>query len=109
MSFYKIYVGEISQERKEDWFRKDDNPYAVCAGDELVKLYCHGGQWRIADGFLRDHVDVDWGSIAWKGNKEEIKAFFENCKLDLSGLCALENGRDYAVVFIECAPSDCYL
>lgn len=106
MSFYKLYVGEISQERTEDWFRNDNNPYAVCTGEELVKLYCSGGDWAIADQLLRDHVDVDWGSIAWRANKAEIVAFFKECKLDLATLTALEKGKDYAVVFIECAPSD---
>lgn len=106
MSFYKLYVGEISPERKENWFRSDDNPYAVCTGEELVKVYCSGGDWGIADQMLRDHVDIDWGSIAWRARKEEIIAFFKECKLDPSALSSLGSGKDYAVVFIECAPSD---
>ena len=106
MSFYKLYVGEISPERKEDWFCADDNPYAVCVGEELVKAHCSGGDWRIADQLLRSHVDVDWGSIAWQGSKDEILSLFTACKLSTEALAALENGKDYAVVFIECAPSD---
>lgn len=109
MSFYKIYVGEISPERKEDWFCKDDNPYRVCTGEPVIKQYCAGGDWSIADRLLRDHVDVDWGSMAWRANKDEIRAFFEECRLDCASITALKKEKDYAVVFIECAPSDCYL
>lgn len=109
MSFYKIYVGEMSQERKEDWFCKDNNPYKVCAGEPIIKQYCGGGDWGIADRMLRDHVNVDWGSIAWRANKDEVRVFLQACQLDSTKVVALETGKDYAVVFIECAPSDCYL
>ena len=109
MSFYKLYVGEISPERKADWFRPDTNPDGFCADDEIVRVFCSGGDWRIADSVLRDRVDVDWGSMAWHGRKEEITAFFQACKLNDAPLAALENEKEYAVVFIECAPSDSYL
>ena len=32
---YRLIVGKISQEREADWFRKDENPYAVWEGKSL--------------------------------------------------------------------------
>ena len=59
-----------------------------------------------ADEMLRDHVDVDWGSIAWRANKAELLRFFEVCKLNVSSLKQLEPAKDYAVVFIEAVWGD---
>lgn len=98
---YKLIVGKISPEREADWFRKDENPYAVWEGKSLVEHICIGSTWVTADEMLRDHVDVDWGSIAWHANKVELTRLFEVCRLDASSLKVLEAAKDYVVVFIE--------
>lgn len=98
---YKLIVGNISSERQTDWFRKDENPYAVWEGTSIIEEICIGSTWVTADAMLRDHVDVDWGSIAWRANKAELMRFFEDCKLNVSSLKQLEPATDYAVVFIE--------
>lgn len=98
---YKLIVGNISPARREDWFRKDENPYAVWDGIPLGEEICTGGVWMTADEMLRDRVNIDWGSIAWKANKEELLPFFEVCKLNTSLLDGLSESIDYAVVFIE--------
>ena len=69
---YKLIVGNISSERQDDWFRKDENPYAVWEGKSIIEEICIGSTWVTADAMLRDHVDVDWGSIAWKANKRHF-------------------------------------
>ena len=98
---YKLIVGNISSERQIDWFRKDENPYAVWEGTAIAEETCIGSTWVTADEMLRDHVDVDWGSIAWRANKAELIRFFEVCELNISSLKQLEPAKDYAVVFIE--------
>lgn len=98
---YKLIVGKISSEREADWFLKDENPYAVWEGNSLVEQICIGSTWVTADEMLRDHVDVDWGSIAWHANKAELTRLFDVCRLDTSSLKALQSAKDYAVVFIE--------
>ena len=100
---YKIVVGNISSTRLLDWFQKDENPYAVWEGPILVSAECNVASWRTADEFLRDHVDVDWGSVAWRANKQEISTFFDSCRWDLAPLKVLEPNVDYAGVFIESA------
>ena len=98
---YKLIVGNISSERQIDWFRKDETPYAVWEGTAIAEETCIGSTWVTADEMLRDHVDVDWGSIAWRANKAELIRFFEVCELNISSLKQLEPAKDYAVVFIE--------
>ena len=103
---YKLIVGNISSERQIDWFRKDENPYAVWEGTTIAEETCIGSTWVTADEMLRDHVDVDWGSIAWRANKAELIRFFEVCELNISSLKQLEPAKDYAVVFIEAVWGD---
>ena len=103
---YKLIVGNISSERQIDWFRKDENPYAVWEGSAIAEETCIGSTWVTADEMLRDHVDVDWGSIAWRANKAELIRFFEVCELNISSLKQLEPAKDYAVVFIEAVWGD---
>ena len=98
---YKIYVGEISPARKENWFHNDENPYAVWEGDAIATEICLIGTLSVARKMLREEVDIDWGSSAWKGNKQEIYAFFEACKFNTAPLKILQDNTDYAVVFLE--------
>lgn len=98
---YRLIVGKISAERQADWFRSDDNPYSVWDGDALIRITCTIGTPVSADEYLRDRVNVDWGSVAWKANKQELTRFFHAQKFNLSALKALAPGTDYAVVFIE--------
>lgn len=98
---YKIIVGRISPNRQADWYCKDDNPYAVWEGDPLVQVACTGGVWATADELLRERVDIDWGSIAWKASPEEITRFFQVCGLNPADLKRLRENEVYAVVFIE--------
>jgi len=45
--------------------------------------------------------------MAWRASKKELAAFLGECMLDRTALTSLENGKDYAVVFIESAQADC--
>ena len=98
---YKLIVGKISAERQADWFCNNDNPYAVWEGDALIRITCTIGTSASANEYLRDRVNVDWGSVAWKASKQELTSFFQSQKINISALKALDPGTDYAVVFIE--------
>lgn len=104
---YKLIVGEISRERKEKWNTSNDNPYAVWEGKEFASEICRISALSSADYCLRSRVDVDWGSVAWKGNRQEISRLFEAERLDQSGLKGLKEGRDYAVLFLELCWAEC--
>ena len=97
---YKMIVGEIGSMRKEKWDLKNDNPYAVWDGKPFAAENCRISALSSADYCLRNQVDVDWGSVAWKGNAREIGRLFEAERLDASGLKDLKPEKDYAVLFL---------
>ena len=104
---YKMIVGEIGSMRREKWDIPNDNPYSVWDGKAYAAENCRISALSSADYCLRDRVDVDWGSVAWKGNDREIRRVFEAERLDASGLTGLVPGKDYAVLFLELCWADC--
>ena len=104
---YKMIVGEIGSMRKDKWDLKNDNPYSVWDGRPFAAETCRISALSSADFCLRNRVDVDWGSVAWKGNAGEIRRLFEAERLDSTGLNALKEGKDYAVLFLEIALPIC--
>ena len=104
---YKMIVGEIGSMRKEKWDLKNDNPYAVWDGRPFAAENCRISALSSADYCLRNRLDVDWGSVAWKGSAEQIRRVFRAERLNDSGLAALEEGKDYAVLFLELALPVC--
>lgn len=97
---YKMIVGEIGSMRKEKWDIINNNPYAVWDGKPYAAEKCRISALSSADYCLRNRVDVDWGSVAWKGNAKEIRRLFEAERLDDSGLKRLTPGKEYAVLFL---------
>ena len=97
---YKMIVGEIGSTRKEKWDIQNNNPYAVWDGKPFASEVCRISALSSADFCLRNRVDVDWGSVAWKGNAKEIGRLFEAERLDASGLKDLKPEKDYAVLFL---------
>ena len=104
---YKMIVGEIGSMRRNKWDIKNDNPYSVWDGKPFAAENCRISALSSADYCLRNRVDVDWGSVAWKGNAKEICRLFEAERLDASGLKDLKPGKDYAVLFLELALPVC--
>ena len=104
---YKMIVGEISRPRREKWDLKSDNPYSVWDGKAYAAENCRISALSSADYCLRNRLDVDWGSVAWKGNAKEIEKLFEAERLNDTGLHSLEEGKDYAVLFLEIALPVC--
>ena len=98
---YKMIVGEIGSMRKNKWDLKNDNPYSVWDGKPFAAETCRISALSSADYCLRSRVDVDWGSVAWKGNAWEIRRLFEAERLNSAGLKDLKEGKDYAVLFLE--------
>jgi len=94
-------VGEISRERKRKWDLENRNPYSVWDGKALAAENCRISALSSADYCLRDRVEVDWGRIAWKGNKKEISRLFEAERLNGASIEALDSHKEYAVMFLE--------
>ena len=97
---YKMIVGEIGKQRRENWNVSNDNPYAGWEGTPYSVEACRISALSSADYCLRNRVDVDWGSVAWKGTAKEIRRLFEAERLDPAGLKDLHPEKDYAVLFL---------
>jgi hypothetical protein len=104
---YKLVVGHISHARKKDWNRIDENPYSVWDGKPIAAQVCTISALSSADYCLRNRIEVDWGSVAWKGRRKEILRLFEAEGLDTSPLRQLNPWKNYAVIFIEFCWADC--
>lgn len=83
---YRIIVGEMERPERK-----------------LAAEKCRISALSSADFCLRDRVDVAWGRIRWKGNRQEIRRLFEAERLDSGVLEHLDSGKDYAVMFLGCA------
>ena len=104
---YKMIVGEIGRQRREKWDIQNDNPYSVWDGKPYAAEVCRISALSSADYCLRERVEVDWGSIAWKGRPDQIRRVFEAERLDASGLEALHPEKDYAVLFLGLCFAEC--
>lgn len=104
---YKLVVGEISSARKKKWAINNTNPYSVWDGRALAAENCRISALSSADYCLRDRVEVDWGRIAWKGNRQEIRRLFDAERLNGAALDGLDGQKDYAVLFLELYGADC--
>ncbi len=104
---YKIVVGQISKARKQNWGLRNENPYSVWDGKALTAQECRISALSSADFCLRNRIEVDWGSVAWKGNRREIQRLFRAEGLNCAPLEQLSLLGDYAVIFIEYSWAGC--
>ena len=101
MSEYRIRIGEIAPEYQGNWTSAED-PFDIIPGIAInfCVSICEG--MCAAREHLHDEYQVDWGSWAWRGTKEEIEKVVSESwpNLDIS-LEKLEVGKEYAFVYIE--------
>ena len=104
---YKIVVGSISAARKNNWELVNPNPYSVWDGKPLAVCNCRISALSSADYCLRSRIEVDWGTVAWKGRPEEIRRLFVAELLEEELLSGLREGEEYAVIFLEFCWESC--
>ena len=101
-TMYRISIGEISKDRVKNWNLGDDNPYAVIKGKAMYSKTCDIYGIMDCQKYLRDKIQIDWGSWAFKADRKELEDLFKRRNWGFGLLDKrLENGKDYAVVFIE--------
>lgn len=108
------YFGELSEERKINWYHNDENPYGVLVSPIFLERKGHR-LLDVGNKYFHDRIQIDWGSFAWKCNPEEILKFLDDNKDTLPWLIKdedqmIESVRAYlsekgdvayGVVFIE--------
>lgn len=105
MTMCRCVYGELSNQRKENWYHDDENPFIILKWEKRIYSAEGIGFPSLATQYLRDRVQIDWGSFAWKASKEELLHFADRISCgELEDPDCLEDGIEYGVVFIE----DCY-
>lgn len=89
---YQIIVEEIGAEKKPRRSLWTEKP--------LAEAPCRISALSSADYCLRFREEVDWGRIAFRGNKAEIHRLFEAERLNSAGLERLSDHREYTVLFL---------
>ena len=102
MTMCRCSYGELSNQRRENWYDDDDNPFVVLKWEK--KIHCLEGITfpSVANRYLRDCVQIDWGSFAWKATREELLTLTKHLSGGrLEDSRCLKDGIEYGVVFIE--------
>jgi len=95
-------VGIISEKWDRDWFGvQDDNPFGVLS-ESVVEISALGIGFDLARKYLRDERTIDWGSLAWRGSRDDfIQLARELRNDDSSAFDFMHEGKMYGLVFIE--------
>lgn len=95
-----LYYGEIRPDKLATW-RDNDNPYKILVENhEITKA----GGWKFLFDYEKlffDKVQVDWGSFAYKGTKEQILKLMELVKCERDEVNNLVDCDIYGIVFVE--------
>ncbi|MBO4219408.1 MAG: hypothetical protein J5933_00585 [Clostridia bacterium] len=100
---YGFYYGVISETGKTVWDDAELSPFDVLEKNIHIDLHA---SWLDAFGWarknLRDEVQVDWGSFAWKCTGNDLlhlKEYKPDC--DIEDQDEIVPDKEYGVVFIE--------
>lgn len=77
------------------------DPYDILEDDKEV---CGIGAWdflNIAGKIFGESKPIDWGSHAYKCNREQLKQLMAKTGCAVKGLDEMDESEDYAIVFIE--------
>lgn len=98
---FRVYYGEISESRKENWDNGEENPYDVLVSNKKISGYDWMSFFAIARTYLKEEIQIDWGSFAWKGCKSDILKLKKDWHAKLEDETFLKEDVEYGVVFIE--------
>ena len=96
-----VCYGEISESRKENWDNGEENPYDVLVANKKISGYDWMSFLASARTYLKEEIQIDWGSYAWKGCKSDILKLKKDWHAKLEDETFLEEDVEYGVVFIE--------
>ena len=94
------YVGELSDERKMNWNCKNNDPYTVLKKRNPMIRGAHS-LLSVGDKYFRERIQVDWGSFAWKCNKEELERFMKENDVTFKKQPELDDRKEYGILFID--------
>lgn len=98
---YTIYYGEISAVRKAKWNNGEDNPYDVLECNKKISCTNWISFLAAARKYLKDEIQIDWGSYAWKGTKDDILKLCKAINGEVQDSKNLKDCIEYGIIFIE--------
>lgn len=95
-------VGIVSEEWNRDWFGiQDDNPFVILS-ETMVEISALDIGFDLARKYLKDERVIDWGSLAWRGSRDDFTLLAKELKwVDSSEFDFMREGELYGLVFIE--------
>jgi len=100
---YRIYYGEISDDRLIKWDNGDDNPFKVLKTSFSIarpRSWMDFIFWARKN--LSDKIQIDWGSFAWKCTGNDIMRLASDIQDSIiEGFDEIDPDKVYGVVFIE--------
>ena len=94
------YFGEISETRKQQWEQKEDaSPNSLFKWQREINT-TQNAVIRNVKKFLHDEIQTDWGTRAYKGNKEDFSRFFTAIDLPDEAK-SLEKNKIYVFAAVE--------
>ena len=96
------YIGAISPDWAANWNAAQGSPFDVVV-DPKIKISPPSGNYPFFDleKHLADKRDIDWGSGAWRGKKEDFERLLTDWRMDLGQIGFMNDEGLYAFVFIE--------
>ena len=100
---HRFYYGTITETGKKAWDDVEMSPFDILEKNRDINLRA---SWLDAFGWarknLRDEIQVDWGSFAWKCTGKNLLQLKEDKpRSDIEDLEMIEPDKEYGVVFIE--------
>ena len=99
-----VYIGELTDYALNNWLEADE-PFDLLKkeNEEAVSLNWIEFMWW-ANSNLRDEFQVDWGSFAWRCDKEDMTRFCNDYKTEPwedEFISQMDPNKEYGAVLIE--------
>lgn len=95
-----MYYGIVKPERLATW-ESNENPYDIL---EKNSSFVGASGWNFldrAEKILKDKVQVDWGSFAYKASYQDLVSLRQALKCEIPELESYAEDTEFGVVFIE--------
>ena len=96
---YYLYAGVIKQQSLETWSDNQD-PFEILENRKAITNIDWITFLSDASKLFSEKVQLDWGSYAYKANKDQLRHLVERYNAKIPGLEALPD-ENLGVVFIE--------
>ena len=97
-----VYIGELTEYTMQHWKDMGD-PFEVLEKDNKAGIGLNWIEFMAwANSHLKNKVQIDWGSFAWRCDKDDMMRFCEDHRMVTSDfILNMAPGKSYGAVLIE--------